>query len=220
MVVRCKGNWKREKKLNKIPNPNCLGFGAWNLVLLLRSKSIMEVTAKLNYLRIAPRKVRLVADLIRGKRVEEAQRILNFTRKKAAQPLRKLLNSAIANAKHNFQLKAENLWISKLLVNEGPKLKRWRARARGRAFEIQKKTSHITIVLKELESEKRPIKKKPVKEEKSKVVKEQAPKIKAEKEVPERKEKIKRPPRPIEREVRKPKFPTGIKRIFRRKSFG
>jgi len=109
----------------------------------------MEVTAKLRYLRIAPRKVRLVADLVRGKSVEEATHILNFTRKRAAKPILKLLNSAIANASHNFQLKKENLYISKIVVNEGPKLKRWRPRARGVTYEIQKKTSHITLVLAE-----------------------------------------------------------------------
>ncbi|MDI6591661.1 MAG: 50S ribosomal protein L22 [Patescibacteria group bacterium] len=110
----------------------------------------MLITAKLRYLRIAPRKVRLVADLIRGKKVEEAQNILNFTVKRAAKPLLKLLKSAIANAKNNFQLEESNLYISKILVDEGPKYKRWRARARGRADQIQKKTSHLTLVLDEI----------------------------------------------------------------------
>jgi len=110
-----------------------------------------EVKAYLRYLRIAPRKVRLVADLIRGKSVEEAERILNFTRKKAALPLLKLLKSAIANAKHNFNLDAKNLYISKITVDEGPKMEKIFPRARGRADIIQKKTSHITLVLKEKE---------------------------------------------------------------------
>jgi len=186
----------------------------------------MEVKAKLNYLRIAPRKVRLVADMIRGKRVEEAQRILQFTRKRAAGPLLKLLNSAISNAKHNFQLKAENLWISKLLVNEGPKLKRWRPRARGRAFEIQKKTSHITIVLKELKVKEKLLEEKLEREEPSSFQKEIAererklkPKKETEKIIEEKKE-IKRPKPPLVRKIRKPGLPAGIKRIFRRKSFG
>jgi large subunit ribosomal protein L22 len=109
----------------------------------------MEVVAKLKYLRIAPRKVRLVADLIRRKSVNEALNILDFTNKKAAKPLKKLLNSAIANAKHNFQLDPSKLYISKITVDEGPKYKRWMPRARGRADEIQKKTSHITLVLAE-----------------------------------------------------------------------
>lgn len=110
----------------------------------------MEVKAKLRYLRIAPRKVRLVADLIRGKKVADARRILEFTIKKASLPLLKLLNSAVANAKHNFNLNEENLYIAKILVDEGPKLKRIFPRGRGHASEIQKKTSHVTIVLEEI----------------------------------------------------------------------
>lgn len=110
----------------------------------------MPVVAKLRYLRIAPRKVRLVADLIRGKKIEEAENILNFTQKRVALPLLKLLKQAIANAKNNFNLDEKNLYISKILVNEGPKLKRILPRARGRADTIQKKTSHITLVLDEI----------------------------------------------------------------------
>jgi len=113
----------------------------------------MAITAKLRYLRIAPRKVRLVADLIRGKSVEEAQNILNFTQKKTAEPFSKLLKQAIANAKNNppagGQMEEKNLYISTILVDEGPKLKRVRPRARGQANEIQKKTSHLTLVLEE-----------------------------------------------------------------------
>ena len=111
----------------------------------------MPITAKLRYLRIAPRKVRLVADLIRGKSVKEAQTILNFTVKKAAQPLLKLLKSAVNNAKNNFQLEESSLYVAKITVDEGPKYKRWMPRARGQASEIQKKSSHITIVLEEIE---------------------------------------------------------------------
>jgi len=114
----------------------------------------MPVTAKLRYLRIAPRKVRLVADLIRGKSVEEAQTILNFTQKRAALPILKLLKQATANAQNNFQLSKENLFIAKILVNEGSKLKRVFPRARGSADTIQKKTSHITLVLEEKEKPK------------------------------------------------------------------
>lgn len=110
----------------------------------------MEINSKLRYLRIAPRKVRLVADLIRGKSVEEAQAILNFTVKRGVAPFLGLLNSAIASAKHNFQTDPGNLYISKLTVDEGPKFKRWQPRARGQAYEIQKKTSHITLVLGEI----------------------------------------------------------------------
>ena len=111
----------------------------------------MPVTAKLRNLRIAPRKVRMVADLIRRKPVVEAENILKFTVKKAAPAFLKLLNSAIANAKNGFDMKKENLYIQKVLVDEGPKMKRWLPRARGKADEIQKKTSHITIILDEIE---------------------------------------------------------------------
>lgn len=116
---------------------------------------MIKPTAKLSYLRIAPRKVRLVADLIRGKTVEEAQTILNFTIKKSVKPILKLIKSAIANAKNNFQMNPENLYISKIMVDEGPKLKRMRPRARGQAYRIEKKTSHITIYLDEIKSDKK-----------------------------------------------------------------
>lgn len=110
----------------------------------------MVVKAKLNNLRIAPRKVRLVADLIRGKNVDWAQSVLEMIVKRAAKPMSKLLKSAVANAENNFHLDKDNLYISKIMVNEGRKLKRWRARSRGRAFEIQKKTSHIILELSEI----------------------------------------------------------------------
>jgi large subunit ribosomal protein L22 len=108
-----------------------------------------EVKAYLRYLRISPRKVRLVADLIRGKSVLEAERILNFTRKKAALPLLKLLKSAISNARHNFNLDEKNLYVSKITVDQGPKTKKVFPRARGRADIKEKKTSHVTLILKE-----------------------------------------------------------------------
>ncbi len=107
----------------------------------------MPVIAKLNHLRIAPRKVRLVAALIKGKTVEEAQNILSFTQKRGALPIFKLLKQAIANAQNNFHLEEKNLYISKILVDEGQKYKRSFPRARGHADEIQKKTSHVTIIL-------------------------------------------------------------------------
>jgi large subunit ribosomal protein L22 len=110
----------------------------------------MKVKASLRYLRIAPRKVRLVADLIRGKSVKEAEKILTFTTKKAALPLLKLLKSAIANAKHNFHLDEDKLYISQILVNEGPKMKRPFPRARGHMDIIEKKTSHVELVLDEI----------------------------------------------------------------------
>ena len=90
-----------------------------------------------------------MADMIRNKSFEEAESILKFTVKKATEPFLKLLKSAAANAKNNFQIDPAGLYISKILVDEGTKLKRWMPRARGRASEIQKKTSHITLVLSE-----------------------------------------------------------------------
>lgn len=110
----------------------------------------MEVKAKLKNLRIAPRKVRLVADLVRGKRVVDAENILNFTVKRGAKPILKLLRSAVANARHNFGLEKEKLYIKKITVDEGQKFKKIFPRARGRADIIQRKSSHVTIVLDEI----------------------------------------------------------------------
>jgi len=106
--------------------------------------------AKLRYLRISPRKVRLVADLVRGETVERAQTILGFTQKRAALPILKLLKQCVANAKNNLQVDEKNLYISQILVDEGIKLKRYLPRARGKADVIHKKTSHITLVLDEV----------------------------------------------------------------------
>lgn len=103
----------------------------------------------LNNLRIAPRKVRLVANLIKKSSVLSAQAQLKFQIKKAALPILKLLKSGVASAVNNFNLSPENLYISNVLVDEGPKLKRFRARAFGRAGAIHKKTSHITLILEE-----------------------------------------------------------------------
>lgn len=111
----------------------------------------MKVDAKLNYLRIASRKVRLVVDSIRGRKVTEAEYRLKFIPKKATDPVGKLLQSAIANAEHNFGLDKNNLYIAEICVDEGPTLKRWRPRARGAANQIHKKTSHVKIVLEEIE---------------------------------------------------------------------
>lgn len=110
----------------------------------------MQSKATLRYLRIAPRKVRLVADLIKGKKVSEAQTLLQFVNNAAVASFQKLIRSALSGASHNFQIDEANLYIAKIVVDEGPKLKRFRPRARGRAYPIQKKTSHITVVLEEL----------------------------------------------------------------------
>ncbi len=111
----------------------------------------MEATAKVTYVRIAPRKVQIVLDLIRNKPVEEAMAILKYTPKAACEPLAKLLKSAIANAENNNNMDVTRLYVAECAVSQGPTLKRIRPRAQGRAFRINKKTSHITMVLKEAE---------------------------------------------------------------------
>lgn len=108
----------------------------------------MEITAKLSYLRISPRKVRLVANLIKGLNVPEADRQLDFLPKRAAKPLLKLLRSAAANAEHNLGVTDRKaLKVANVIVENGPTLKRWRARARGRAASVLKRTSHVKIIL-------------------------------------------------------------------------
>ena len=110
----------------------------------------MEATAKATYIRIAPRKVKIVLDLIRNKPTDEAIAILKHTPKAACEPLEKLLKSAIANAE-NKNMDVTRLYISECSVDQGPTLKRIRPRDHGRAYRINKKTSHITLVLKEME---------------------------------------------------------------------
>ncbi len=107
----------------------------------------MEVKAILNNLRTAPRKVRLVADLVRNKSVSQARSLLEFTPQKSSGIILKLLNSAIASAVNDFKHTGDDLYISKITVDEGPTLKRWHPMSRGRAYPIMKRTSHITLVL-------------------------------------------------------------------------
>lgn len=109
----------------------------------------MKARAKLTMLRVAPRKSRLVADLIRGKKVTDAESILNFTNRRASKPILKLLQSAKANAINNHDMFEDNLVVSEILVDEGPVLKRFLPRARGRADLMRKRTSHINITLEE-----------------------------------------------------------------------
>lgn len=109
----------------------------------------MEAKAIARYVRIAPRKAQLVVDLIRGKSVGEAIAILRHTPRSASPVVEKVLNSAIANAEHNYQLDPNNLVVAQAYANAGPTLKRIRPRAMGRAFRINKRTSHITIVVSE-----------------------------------------------------------------------
>lgn len=109
----------------------------------------MEVIARARYLRISPRKARLVADLVKGKKVEEALGVLAFTNKKFARQLTKIIRSAVANAEHNTGLDVDALWVKNVIVDQGPTWKRWRPRAMGRATMIRKRTSHVTVVLEE-----------------------------------------------------------------------
>ena len=108
-------------------------------------------TAKATYIRIAPRKVQIVLDLIRNQPTDKAMAILKYTPKAACEPLMKLLKSAIANAENNNNMNISRLYVAECSVSQGPTLKRIRPRAQGRAFRINKKTSHITLVLKEME---------------------------------------------------------------------
>jgi len=178
----------------------------------------MKASARLNYIRIAPRKMRLLADLVRGKKVDRAMVLLDFNIKKGGEPLKKLLSQAMANAKDNSksgkQLDDSLLYISKITVDEGPKLKRWRARARGRAARIHKKTSHITVILNEIKVKKETKQTIPkIKQDKDEVKKqEKESKIVEKKKIPtfkpEKREKL-RPAKEIK----------GLKRVFRRKAF-
>lgn len=108
-----------------------------------------EARAKVSYARISSRKVKTVIDLIRNKNVGEALAILKFTPKAAADIVEKLLNSAIANAENNHEMDVEKLYVAEIFANQGPTLKRVMPRAKGRAFRIRKRTSHITVVLDE-----------------------------------------------------------------------
>ncbi|MDX1512327.1 MAG: 50S ribosomal protein L22 [Gammaproteobacteria bacterium] len=107
----------------------------------------MEASAKLKFVRLSPQKARLVADQIRGLPVERAVELLEFSNKKAAGVLKKVLESAIANAEHNEGADIDELKIRTVCVDQGPTYRRWRARARGRANQILKPTSHITLTV-------------------------------------------------------------------------
>lgn len=109
----------------------------------------MEAKAHARSIRISARKVKLVIDLIRGKQVGEAVAILRHTPKSASPVVEKLLNSAIANADHNYSMDVNKLFVSEVFVNQGPTMKRFRPRAMGRASRINKRTSHITLVVSE-----------------------------------------------------------------------
>jgi large subunit ribosomal protein L22 len=109
----------------------------------------MEAKAHLRYVRISPRKVKILCDLIRGKSVGQATAILLTTPKAASEPLLKLIKSAAANAENNHNMDPEKLYVSEVFANPGPIIKRIMPRAQGRAFRINKRTSHVTLVVAE-----------------------------------------------------------------------
>ena len=109
----------------------------------------MEAKAIAKYVRIAPRKVRVVMDLIRGKSVADAFAILKFTPKVGAEAIEKVLKSAVANAENNFDMNVDNLYVSSCFVDQGPTMKRIHPRSRGQAFKILKRSSHITVAVEE-----------------------------------------------------------------------
>lgn len=136
----------------------------------------MQVSAKLKNLRVSQRKTRLVADMIRGKDVAFAKTQLQFSNKKTSSDLLCLLNSAIANAKNNFRLDEQNLFVEKIVVEEGTTLKRWRPRAMGRAGAIRKRTCSVIITLNERGTEGAAKGKKAVKAPKVEAIEAEAPK--------------------------------------------
>jgi len=111
----------------------------------------MEARAVARYVRVSPRKARLVVDLIRGKSIDDARAILRFSPRAAAEVVEKVLNSAVANAERNLHVSSDTLIVGKTFVDEGPTLKRIQPRAMGRAFRINKRTSHITVVVNQRE---------------------------------------------------------------------
>jgi len=109
----------------------------------------MEAKAVAKYIRMSPQKIRLVADLIRGKKVQEARNTLLYTRKYAAGAIANVLKSAVANAAQNPNIDENILYVKEIFVDQGPALKRWRAATQGKAAPIRKKSSHITVILDE-----------------------------------------------------------------------
>lgn len=184
---------------------------------------IMQVKASLNNLRMASRKVRLVANLVKGMEAKEAKKQLQFINKKAAAIVLKLLNSGLNNAKHNFNLNEDNFFIARLDVGAGPSLKRWLPRAMGRATPILKRTCNINLIL----EEKTPSKPAAIQKKKPKAEKTEK---EAEREAPppvEKEERISVVPERFEEKRKQPFIakPFGAsgqskKRFFSRQTFG
>ena len=143
-------------------------------------KEVTEVKAKARYLRVSPKKVMLVIGVIRGMKVDKALDQLLFINKGATKPVTKLLNSAIANAKHNFELDENDLYIKHIVANQGPTLHRWKPAAFGRAHPIRKRTTHLELILGIKKDEKVEEVKKDVKTEVKKDVKKKKKVVKKE----------------------------------------
>lgn len=111
----------------------------------------MEARAVVRHIRISPSKVRIVADLVRGKPVREALAILRYTPKRASRVIEKAIRSAVANAENNLDMDGDSLVVSRIFVDQGPTLKRYHPRQRGQAFPILKRSSHLTVVVREKE---------------------------------------------------------------------
>jgi len=167
----------------------------------------MAIIVKLKHLRISPRKVRLIAETIRGKTVEQAENQLQFSVRKATEPLRKLLKSAVATAENDLGKEKSNLYVSKIMVDKAPTLKRSRPRARGRIFPIMKRSSHITLVLEEINPNQ--------KTKKKEVVGKAGEEIREEEKKPVKETKKQERFGAKARVKTKPSF----KRIFKRKAF-
>ena len=137
---------KSASKPEKAPK-TALGLAKKNKPNSAAKKEVQEIKASARYIRMSPRKVRLVIEQIKGQSVVSALDTLRFVKRAAASPVYKLLQSALANAEHNFQIDKADLYIKKIIANDGPVLKRWMPRAHGRAAQILKRTSHIELVL-------------------------------------------------------------------------
>ena len=172
----------------------------------------MDITVKLNHLRISPRKVRQAVNLVRGKKAQEAQTLLKFSAVKPAKAVLKLLDSAVAAAKNNFQIEPENLYISEIFANEGPKLKRFRPVSRGSAHPLWKRNSHVELTLSEITPTAR--KEKSAEPEEQKQEKPEAAAAETSKEAKTKKEK----PKFGKKDTRKQAQKGVLNKIFRRKS--
>lgn len=137
-----------------------------------KKKLVTEILAKARFIHISPKKVRLVINQLKGLEAKAALDLLRFTQKSSVLPVTKLINSAIANAEHNFQIDKDDLFIKKFIVNAGPVVKRFRPRAHGRAAAIRKRTSHIELTLGVRPgAKKKTVEKKEIKVEEAKLVK-------------------------------------------------